>query len=461
MLRALASKVSCRLPPRPAVKNSFKCTVARFSGLRTQSKSGSGRKDCSSLSTVSTATCDDNTHALPDILSLPASYLRGMDAQNFDPSTNQRNDVLFDDATGKPILQTKNGSKYDIRACKLSGNEYRIKWGDGVHSTYSKAWVEQVFTRWKSKENSSEEIERILWTDLDESDIRSSSLGMSISFSDLTLLDEAGNGDGMSQALRALYQYGILLVTNTPVDDGGAGIAALASSVSGGANKTNPVASLLSHYNSSESSKKQIVLPHGTDGPLRTIWGTVWSTVSTGQADGVSVADSAYGQGALPLHTDMTYHQNPPGLQIFTMVSPAGQGGESVFGDGFSVANRLKETDADAFNTLSTLNRTYHNIDKETGWHLEAHGPVISTRNGQLVQIRHNDLDRLSDLPSPLLEKKQFNSFYERVRYAHDKWDELLTRDEFRLVMGLKPGDTVVVANHVSNSLIIVFICLD
>ena len=37
----------------------------------------------------------------------------------------------------------------------------------------------------------------------------------------------SGTGTGMQQALHVLYKYGILLVTDTPTEDEGAGIAAL------------------------------------------------------------------------------------------------------------------------------------------------------------------------------------------------------------------------------------------
>ena len=59
----------------------------------------------------------------------------------------------------------------------------------------------------------------------------------------------------------------------------------------------------------------------------------------------------------------MTYHRDPPGLQIFTMVQPAIEGGESVFVDGFAVAEELQSTDpADAFHVLSNTVRRCRNL---------------------------------------------------------------------------------------------------
>ena len=191
------------------------------------------------------------------------------------------------------------------------------------------------------------------------------------------------------------------------------------------------------------------MLPRGTDGPQRTLYGTVWSTTSSGQEDGASVADSAYGHGSLPLHTDMTYLRDPPGLQIFTMLQPATRGGESLFGDGFTAAERLRSEDREAFDTLASVMRTFRSIDLETGWHLEASAPVIALNKNQVIGIRHNDLDRLPDLPPAHLSSRQQEDFYKRLRAAHDVWDRILSTDDVRLEMSLKKGDTVVVANQV------------
>jgi alpha-ketoglutarate-dependent taurine dioxygenase len=99
------------------------------------------------------------------------------------------------------------------------------------------------------------------------------------------------------------------------------------------------------------------------------LYGTVWSTTSGGQPEGTSIADSAYGIEGLPLHTDMTYHRDPPGLQIFTMVQPAGDGGgESIFCDGFAAADRLRKINPEAFVTLSETSRRYRGRERINTW---------------------------------------------------------------------------------------------
>jgi hypothetical protein len=144
----------------------------------------------------------------PDgILSLPLKYLRAMDDSNFDENTHQRADVPYDSATGKPGLSnTKSHNGYSIEQCSVDGEYYKVLWSDGLSSRYSVAWVQRQLDRWK------EELpeDRQLWSNLTEEDIRNSS-ALSISFSDLI------TDTGMNRTVRALYQYGIALVTGTPL----------------------------------------------------------------------------------------------------------------------------------------------------------------------------------------------------------------------------------------------------
>ena len=411
-------------------QNNIGCAVAVPRGKKLS------QRLCRPFSTASTVSL--SVHDITDLI--PPRYLRDADTNNFDEATKQRTDVAFDVENGKPLPSSKQDSKYTIRSCNFNDNHYEIEWGDGCQSRYSTSLVNDILARWQVKED--EKTPRILWTSLTEADVRNNP-SLSISFPDVL------EASGMEKSLKALYQYGFLFVTETPLGDCGVGIAALAAALSGGSVKESTSSSLLANFRSGGS---EIMLPHGTEGPLRTLWGTVWSTTSAAQAEGASVADSAYGQGCLPLHTDMTYHRDPPGLQIFTMVQPALHGGESVFADGFAVANYLKSKYPDAFSTLSTVVRTYRCVDDETGWHLEGNGPIISVNKGLVCAIRHNDLDRLADLPPYGSSWEEVDTFYDKLTYAHRRWDEVLAMDQFRLVMSLKPGDTAVVANQVSAS---------
>ncbi|CAJ1969134.1 unnamed protein product [Cylindrotheca closterium] len=394
---------------------------------------------------------DNNTTKV--VKELPWQYLRASDPSNYDNETYQRTDVVYNMENGKPSLdqQTDLSNKpslqqVDIDDDKTAAPSYQLQWSDGTRSDHPIASLQDEYNRWQHRSPET----RVLWSRLTEGDLRGTDSPMTISYNELVQSDQ-----GMKFGLQTLYQYGILLVTETPLpdsnnaEDDGAGIAALGAALGGGKKKTLASNSVLVNYKGGETD---ISLPHATDGPLRTLYGTVWSTVSEGQTDGASVADSAYGQDALPLHTDMTYLRDPPGLQIFTMVQPAKQGGDSIFGDGFAMAQQLRESNPKAFEVLSQTVRRYRCKDDAAGWHLEAWGPVIQLcpRGHEIVGIRHNDLDRLPDLPpnDDMRGEEEVNAFYEELFEAHKAWDALLAKDESRLVIKLQPGETMVVANQ-------------
>lgn len=396
------------------------------------SQAGWRLKSSLASSTESTLIEDDLT-----IKQLPPRFLRASDPSNFDPVTLQRCDVSYNASNGKPIPATGKPSCYEIESCHLDedDDEYRVTWSDGHKSEYTVDWVNEQLAHWNGSSLSSG---RTLWTGLTEDQLRRSR-DKTLNLTDL--LTEAG----MQKAIRSLHQYGILLVTNTPVDDNGAAIAAMASCLGGG--KVKNQTTLLRHYLEGDDDGT-IMLPRGTDGPLRTLYGTVWFTSSSTQYAGTSIADSAYGHEGLPLHSDMTYYQDTAGLQIFTMVQPAEIGGESIYCDGFAAAQRLREIHPEAFETLSNTVRRYRCVDLNTGWHLEARGPIISVHNGQIISIRHNDLDRLPDLPPYGLTEAETTEFYERLDDAHAAWDNILAQDDIRLVINMQKGDTIVVANQ-------------
>lgn len=60
----------------------------------------------------------------------------------------------------------------------------------------------------------------------------------------------------------------------------------------------------------------------------------------------------AYTSFALPLHTDLTNQELPPGYQFLHCLSNEADGGGSIFCDGFAVAEDLRLADEAAFNLL-------------------------------------------------------------------------------------------------------------
>ena len=405
--------------------------------------------------------------------SLPRQYLDAYDAQKFDSSTHQRNDVLFDPIDGKPPQPSNYSSitKQEEKQDKSSHN-------------FEDSWLESHLQRWRADPSdfdstwpvSSNELEgstktksttkRILWSNWTEELVRDRDKSPILFEYDNLIHDKSKNME--RRLMKALYQFGLVLITSTP-----SATDSLPEEITTEETK-NAV-------NANESAEDAILHLASMIGyhPLQTLYGSgVWSTSSyssfynkdnSDDQINASTADSAYGSTSLPLHTDMNYISNPPGIQIFLMVQPATAGktsdqestkitshkGQSVYLDGFAAAERLRIENPNAFHLLASTERRYRCIDDEEGWHLEACGPVINALPrengwGPVTSIRHNDLDRLPDLPPYSLsdDESKYIEFYDELRNAHEAWDNILRRDEMRLVIDLKCGDCVLVSNQ-------------
>ena len=424
--------------------------------------------------------------------SLPLQFLDAYNGSKFDPSTHQRNDVPFDPIDGKPAPRSSSGGSKVVDASQ-SASSFSNNWIDSQEKRW-RADSNDFDCNWSSLEDASTanpEIDastRILWSNWTESLVRNPTKSPML-FEYSNLVSKDNNGDTKSckdeedRLLKVLHQYGLVLIQGTPTDTDTLPAEirsdATKSTQTTGNNENESAESAISHLAS-------IIGYH----PLQTLYGSgVWSTSSQStfytEGDGsendgetsASTADSAYGSTSLPLHTDMTYSTNPPGVQVFLMVQPAtaptASGGDddedsdgvipkgqSVYLDGFAAAQQLFDEHPEAFHLLTNIPRTYRCIDDDEGWHLEATGPIIETASGDGIDlygpvrsIRHNDLDRLPDLPpypaSDVEHLDIYNDiYYRKMNEVHEVWNDILRRDENRLVLELQPGDCVLVANQ-------------
>jgi len=309
---------------------------------------------------------------------------------------------------------------------------------------------------------------------------------------------KAKKEDEQRRLLQVLYQYGIVLITGTPsytttlpiVDDDDD------DDVSGSRNNLDKRRSMNNDKTTTTAESAILHLARIIGYyPQQTLYGAgVWSTSSLSSfhdddnsislsSSCSSTADSAYGNTSLPLHTDMTYMATPPGVQIFLMVQPATAAttattaangstttinnnppptGQSIYIDGFAAARQLLLEHPHYFQLLATTPRQYRCIDDsniEKGWHLAFTGPIIETipsssgGDALVKSIRHNDLDRLPDLPpypstTEATTTTTNDEFYNQLKVAHEAWDDILRRDSMRLVLNLQPGDCILVSNH-------------
>ncbi|MBU2957909.1 TauD/TfdA family dioxygenase [Paracoccus sp. 1_MG-2023] len=74
----------------------------------------------------------------------------------------------------------------------------------------------------------------------------------------------------------------------------------------------------------------------------------------------------AYTSDALPLHTDLTNQELPPGYQFLHCLANEAEGGGSTFCDGLAVARDLQGRDPEAFEILSRVTVPFRFQDRDT-----------------------------------------------------------------------------------------------
>merc|ERR1711862_294805 len=130
-------------------------------------------------------------------------------------------------------------------------SKYDYKWIQNISNEYKKGSINEekeninsnsiYYPYYINNSNTNNKIERIPWDNLSSSYVRDN---ISISFD--SIMDNSNNSSEqvIKEVLRYLYEYGIVLIRDTPIDDKGQGISAFASCISGGAIQNN----IMSNY---------------------------------------------------------------------------------------------------------------------------------------------------------------------------------------------------------------------
>lgn len=164
-----------------------------------------------------------------------------------------------------------------------------------------------------------------------------------------------------------------------------------------------------------------------------TIFGGFWVF----SAD-MSRADTAYTTGTIGPHTDGTYVEDAPGLQLFHCLEFEGEGGESLLIDGFRVAADLAAEDPEAYALLSRVEVPGQYL--EEGIHLRAERPILRHDSaGRLVQVSFNNHDR-----APLLlPEPEMSAFYRALGAFWSRLDD----PTYQLRTHLDPGRALIFDN--------------
>lgn len=165
----------------------------------------------------------------------------------------------------------------------------------------------------------------------------------------------------------------------------------------------------------------------------RTIFGSVWEF----GAD-LARADTAYTALELAPHTDGTYSNDAPGLQLLLCLERDSTGGETLLVDGFRVADELRSLEPELFDILATVPVPGRYVGD--GVHLLAERPVLRHGDaGRLVQVSLNHADR-----APLvLPPDEMERFYAALR----AFDALATDPRLQWRFTLEVGTAMLFDN--------------
>ena len=204
--------------------------------------------------------------------------------------------------------------------------------------------------------------------------------------------------DGFKEFLEKLYKFGFVVIQNCKTE---------MSSVEKIANKIGYV--------------------------RESIFGGLWSFESNND-----MADSAYTQDELRPHTDSTYSNDAPGLQLLLCCHYDATGGESIMVDGFKIAEKIYKENRDLYTLLSEIEVTGQYIGD--GVFLEAKRPIFKLNsNKELVQVSFNNYDRAAFR----MDDEKTLKFYDAIR----EFDLIANNREYQWRHILKPGELLIFNN--------------
>lgn len=149
--------------------------------------------------------------------------------------------------------------------------------------------------------------------------------------------------------------------------------------------------------------------------------------------------NAAYTAIGLALHSDLPNWRQPPDIQLLYCLQNEAEGGESLFADGFAVAEALRQEAPEAFRILSETAIDFRFQDEEHD--IAVRAPVIQLDNdGQPLEIRFNNWIR-DTLRLPLHEIEPWYAAYRRF------W-QLLHAPRHQLDFALAPGQMIAFDNR-------------
>lgn len=148
---------------------------------------------------------------------------------------------------------------------------------------------------------------------------------------------------------------------------------------------------------------------------------------------------NAYTSAGLGAHTDLASREVQPGLQLLHCRENGCAGGASTMVDGFAIAAHLRNSDADAFDALTSLNWVFSNRHRDSDYRFS--GPIVVLgATGEMAEIRFTAFLRAEpDMPASQVERA-----YRAVRL----YGRLAADDRFVCRTPFAAGDLVIFDNR-------------
>ncbi|HEY6484453.1 MAG TPA: TauD/TfdA family dioxygenase [Steroidobacteraceae bacterium] len=147
----------------------------------------------------------------------------------------------------------------------------------------------------------------------------------------------------------------------------------------------------------------------------------------------------AYSDLGLGLHTDNPYREPVPGFQALHALVTSDEGGESLFADGFAIAEHLRRSDPEGFAQLTATAVPFHY--RSAGADLYAERPLIQLAcDGEISAVHYNSRS-IAPLKLAVRDAERFYAAYRGLA-------ALLRLPRFQLQYRLHDGDLVVFDNQ-------------
>jgi alpha-ketoglutarate-dependent taurine dioxygenase len=166
---------------------------------------------------------------------------------------------------------------------------------------------------------------------------------------------------------------------------------------------------------------------------LETNYGLTFDVRSVAQPENLAYSDLGLG-----LHTDNPYREPVPGFQALHALVPSREGGESLFADGFALAEYLRAIAPEAFARLTTTAVPFHYRSQDAELYAERPLIQLSVR-GEVTAVHYNNRS-IAPLPLPAAEAGLFYNAYRRFA-------QLLRAARFQLRMRVD-GEMLVVFDN-------------